>query len=118
MTYFNSDSSRAAGVGIAIKLCAEIEVLDMAKDKNNRLLIIKTMIDNEIIALVSLYDTNENKDCFLNTIEELLTQIDASQGVIIGSDFNNFTDNLKDQKDNQAKPHYRTKATAKHIDWK
>ena len=33
MTYFNSDSSWAAGVGIAIKLCADIEVLDIAKDK-------------------------------------------------------------------------------------
>ena len=98
MTYFNSDSSRAAGVGIAIKLCADIEVLDIAKDKNDRILVLKTMMENEIITLVSFYDTNENKDCFLNTIEDLLRQIDASQGVIIGSDFNNFTDNLKDQK--------------------
>ena len=48
------------------------------------------MMENEIITLVSFYDTNENKDCFLNTIEDLLRQIDASQGVIIGSDFNNF----------------------------
>jgi hypothetical protein len=74
------------------------------------------MIDNEIITLVSFYDTNKNKDCFLNTIEELLTQIDASQGVITGSDFNKFVDDLKDQKGNQAKPNYRTKATDKHID--
>ena len=118
MTYFNSDSSRAAGVGIAIKLCADIEVLDMVKDNNDRILILKTMIDNEIITLVSFYDTNENKDCYLNTVEDLLTQIDVSQGVIIGSDFNNFIDNIKDQKGNQAKPHYRTKATAKHNDWK
>ena len=47
-----------------------------------------------------------------------MTQIIASQWVIIGSDFKNFVDNLKDKKGNQAKPHYRTKATAKHIDWK
>ena len=88
------------------------------QDNNDRILILKTMIDNEIITLVSFYDTNENKDCYLNTIDNLLRQIDASQGVIIGSDFNNFTDNIKDQKGNQAKPHYRTKATAKHKDWK
>ena len=62
MTYFNSDSSRAAGVGIAIKLCADIEVLDMVKDNNDRILILKTMIDNEIITLVSFYNTNENKE--------------------------------------------------------
>ena len=36
----------------------------------------------------------------------------------MGSDFNNCTVNLKDQKRNQARPQYRTKATAKHIDWK
>jgi hypothetical protein len=54
MTYFNADSSRAAGVGIAIKLCADIKVLDMAKDKNARILILKTMIHNEIITLVLL----------------------------------------------------------------
>ena len=55
MTYFNSDSSRAAGVVIPIKLCADIEVLDMVKDNNDRILILKTMIDNEIITLVSFY---------------------------------------------------------------
>jgi hypothetical protein len=47
MTYFNSDSSRVAEVGIAIKLCADIEVLDIAKDNNDRILILKTMMDNE-----------------------------------------------------------------------
>ena len=70
MTYFNSDSSRAAGVGLAIKVCADIELLDMVKDNNDRILILKTMIDNEIITLVSFYDTNENKDCYLNTVED------------------------------------------------
>ena len=83
MTYFNSDSPRSAGVGIAIRLCADIDILD---------------IDNEIITLVSFYDTNENKDCPLNKIEDLLTQIDSRQGIIIGSDFNNYTDNIRDQK--------------------
>jgi hypothetical protein len=54
----------------------------------------------------------------LKGIETLLKKIDSSQGIIIGSDWNNFTDRIKDQRGNQAKPHYRTKATAIHMDWK
>ena len=56
------------------------------------------MIEDEIITLVSFYDTNENKDVHLKQLEDLLYQLDVQQGVIIGADFNNFTDNLKDQK--------------------
>ena len=56
----------------------------------------------------------KNKDNHLKNIDTLLTQIDSRQGIIIGADFNNFTDNIKDQKGNQARPHYRTKATAVH----
>ncbi len=82
------------------------------------MLILKTMIEDETITLVSFYDTNENKDVHLKQIEDLLYQLDVSQGVIIGADFNNFTDNLRDQKGNAAKPHYRTKATKHHTDWK
>ena len=62
MTYFNSESPRAAGVRIAIKLCSDIEILDQTKDNSDRILILKTMIEDEIITLVSFYDTNENKD--------------------------------------------------------
>ena len=51
-------------------------------------------------------------------MEELLYQLDVQQVVIMGADFNNFTDNLRDQKGNQAKPHYRTKATILHNDWR
>ena len=44
-TYFNSESSRAAGVGIAIKMNADIDVLDVVKDDSDRILILKTMMD-------------------------------------------------------------------------
>ena len=62
MTYFKSDSPRAAGVGIAIKLCSDIEILDQVKDNNDRILILKTMIEHEMITLVSFNDTNENRN--------------------------------------------------------
>ena len=116
MTYFNSDSPRAAGVGIAIKLCSDIEILDQVKDNNDRILILKTMIEDEMITLVSFYDTNENRDNHFKKLEEMLYQLDIQQGVIIGADCNNFTDNLRDQKGNGAKPHFRTKATIVHND--
>ena len=118
MTYFNSESPRAAGVGIAIKLCSDIEILDQVNDNNDRILILKTMIEDKIITLFSFYDTNDNKDNHLKKLEDLLYQLDVQQGVIIGADFNNFTDNLRDQKGNGAKPHYRTKATTVHNDWR
>ena len=54
----------------------------------------------------------------LKQLEDLLYQFDVQQGVIIRADFNYFTDNLRDQKGNAAKPHYRTKATKYHTDWK
>ena len=75
MTYFNSDSPRAAGVGIAIKLCSDIEILDQAKDNSDRILILKTMIEDEIITLVSFYNTNENKDVHLKQLKYLLYQL-------------------------------------------
>ena len=55
------------------------------------------MIENELITLVAFYDTNENKDSHLKGIETLLRKIDSSQGIILGSDWNNFTDRIKDQ---------------------
>ena len=103
MTYFKSDSPRAAGVGKAIKLCSDI--LDQVKDNNDRILILKTMIEDEMITFVSFYDTNENRDNYLKKLEDMLYQLDVQQGIIIGADCNNFNDNLGDQKGNAAKPH-------------
>ena len=53
LTYFNSNSSRAAGVGIAIKFGSKIEVLDIEKDDQDRILILKTMTEDELITLVA-----------------------------------------------------------------
>ena len=40
VTYFNSNSSRAAGIGIAIRLCADINVIDTEQDDDDRILIL------------------------------------------------------------------------------
>ena len=59
MTYFNSNSSRAVGVGIAIKLTSDIQVLDSERDTDDIILILKTMIGNELLTLVAFYDTEQ-----------------------------------------------------------
>ena len=79
-----------------LHLTPNIEVLDKVKDDKDRTLILKTMIENDILTLVAFYDTNENRDNHLKHIDTLLTQIDSRQGIIIGADFNNFTDNIKE----------------------
>ena len=76
------------------------------------------MTEDELITLVAFYDTNENRDTHMVNIENLLRRMDISQGTIIGADFNNFSDNIRDQRGRQARPHYRTKATLKHAEWK
>ena len=117
MTYFNSNSSRGAGVGIAMKLTSDIQVLDSDRDTADRMLILKTMTGNRLLTLVAFYDTNENKECHLNGIKTLHRKIGSNQGIIIGSDWNNFTDRILDQRGNQGRPQCRTKATKIHQDW-
>ena len=65
MTYFNSDSPRSAGVGIAIRLCADIEILDTDKDTNDRILILKTMTDNKKEPLYLFTTTMRTKTVIL-----------------------------------------------------
>ena len=69
-------------MGIAIKLTSDIQVLDSERDTEDRILILKTMTGNELLALVAF----KNNDNHLNRIERFLKQIDATQGIIIGGD--------------------------------
>ena len=104
MTYFNSNSSRAVGVGIAIKLTSDIQVLDSERDTDDRILILKTMIDNELITLVSFYDNNENKDCYLHSIENLenaeLTKIYEDRNIIVVPLLQRIADIERERKEN------------------
>ena len=84
------------------KLASDIQVLDSERDTEDRIMILKTMIKNELITRVAFYDTIKNKDSHLKEIKTLLRKIDSSQGFIIGSDRNNFTDRICDQRGNRA----------------
>ena len=86
--YTNSKASDARGVLIAIKIKANIQVIDTKKDDDDRILILKTVVGNETIMLGCIYDDNRNNTKALVKIDELLTAMDVKQGIIIGGDYN------------------------------
>ena len=56
----NSGASDARGVLIAIRIQANIQVVDMAKDDEVRILILKVVKGNETLTIRSVYDDNRN----------------------------------------------------------
>ena len=114
--YTNSKASDAMGVLIAIKIKANIQVIDTKKDDDDRILILKTVVGNETITLGCIYDDNRNNTKALVKIDELLTAMDVKQGIIIGGDYNVIVSKELDQLgyENQ---HSRTKAVKYLTDW-
>ena len=84
--YTNSSASDARGVLIDIKLQADIQVIDTAKDDEDRILILKIAKGNETLTIGCVYDDNRNNTRTLTKIEELLDRLDAKQGLIIAGD--------------------------------
>ena len=114
--YTNSKSSEAKGVLIAIKIKANIQVLDVRKDEDDRILILKTLIGHETITMGCIYDDNRNMSKHLTKIDELLEEMDAKQGLIIGGDYNVILNKELDQigYDNA---HLRTNAAKYLTEW-
>ena len=86
--FTNSTASDSKGVLIAVKMRANIQIVNMIKDDEDRILLLKIVKDNETITVGSIYDDNRNTTRVLTKLEELLDKIDAKQGVIIGGDYN------------------------------
>ena len=84
--FINSESNAAAGVAICLRIAKEIKVLSIKKDKNDRVIILKLMIEEEIITVVSFYDSNTNSNEFMEWIDSALAEENISQGIIIGGD--------------------------------
>ena len=114
--YTNSTVNDAKGVLIATKIKANIQVIDIRKDEDDRVLILKTVIGNETITLGCLYDDNRNNTNALQKVDEFLTSMDVKHGLIIGGDYNVITNRELDQigYENQ---HLRTKAVKYLADW-
>ena len=114
--YTNSSASDARGVLIAIKLQADIQVIDTAKDDEDRILILKIAKGNETLTIGCVYDDNRNNTRTLTKIEELLDRLDAKQGLIIAGDYNVIINEDLDQFGYE-NHHHRTRAVKVHKDW-
>ena len=86
--FSNSKSNTSAGVAIALRIAKDMKILSITKDDDDRILLIKLMIEEEIITVVAFYDTNVNTSQYLEKIDSLLEQQNITNGYIIGGDFN------------------------------
>ena len=108
--FCNSKSNTGAGVAIALRIAKDMKILNIDKDEDDRILVIKLMIDEEIITVVAFYDTNLNTSLFLEKIDNILEHGNITDGYIIGGDINVILDKDKDQKGFGDKHHHRTNA--------
>ncbi len=88
--FTNSSASDSRGVMIAVKMRANIQIVDMIKDEEDRILLLKIVKGN-------IFDDNRNTKRILTKLGLLLDKIDARQGVIIGGDYNVIVNPLLDQ---------------------
>ena len=86
--FINSNASDARGVMIAVKIRANIQIVDRAKDDEDRIILIKAVVGNKTITVGCIYDDNKNNTKTLTKLEELLDKIDGRQGLVIGGDYN------------------------------
>ena len=63
--------------------------MDARTDKEERIIALKLMINEEELTVVALYDANTNTDCHLVEIERILEDIEANNGIIVGLQYNN-----------------------------
>ena len=112
----NSTHNNMKGVSIALKINKDIKIMDAKTDKDERILALKILVNEEELTIVTLYDANTNTDCHLTEIEKILEDMESNNGIIIGGDFNTITNKKLDQKDYRGE-HMRTKATKKLQEW-
>ena len=112
----NSTHNNMKGVLIALKISKNNKVMDAKTDKEERIIALKLMVNEEELTVVALYDTNTNTDCHLVEIERILEDIETNNGIIVGVDYNTITDKSCDQKE-YTEEHTRTKATNELIEW-
>ena len=55
------------------------------------------MVEEEDVMVVAFYDTHTNTDTLLTTVENLLDDMEARNGIIVRGDFNTITNPLLDQ---------------------
>ena len=88
----NSIHNNMKGVSIALKITKDIKIMDAKTDKEERIIALKILINEEELTIVALYIANTNTDCHLTDIEKILEDMEANNRIIIGGDFNTITD--------------------------
>ena len=112
----NSTSNAAKGVLIALRIAKDIKIIEVDRDEDDRILIVKTLIEGEEITAAALYDTNLNSAIFLEKLEGKLDAMNSTNGCILGGDYNTITNVYTDQRGYNGE-HARTFATAKLREW-
>ena len=115
--YINSNSNTSAGVAICLRLAKQIKVLNIRKDNNDRAIILKVMVDEEILTLVSFYDCNDHSIEHLEWVDNTINEENITQGIIIGGDVNTIKDTKLDQRGFNNRPHARVAANRLLTNW-
>ena len=84
--FINLNASDARGLMIAVKIRANIQIVDTVKDDEDIIILVKAVVGNETITVGCIYDDNKNNTRILPKLEELLEKIDGRQGLVIGGD--------------------------------
>ena len=114
--FTNSTSNAAKGVLVALRIAKDIKIIEVDRDEDDRILIVKTLIEGEEITGAAIYDTNLNSAIFLEKLEEKLEAMNSTNGCILGGDYNTITNVNTDQRGYNGE-HARTFATAKLREW-
>ena len=112
----NSTSNAAKGVLIALRIAKDIKIIEVDRDEDDRILIVKTLIEGEEITAAAIYDTNLNSAIFWQKLEEKLEAMNSTNGCILGGDYNTITNIDTDQRGYNGE-HARTFASAKLREW-
>jgi exonuclease III len=90
--YFLHGTKHSKGIAILIRKNLNINILDIEKDKSNRILLLKIKIDERILYLINVYAPNKEAEqiTFINAISRIITKYEINNGdnVIIGGDWN------------------------------
>ena len=81
----NSTSNAAKGVLIALRIAKDIKIIE-----NDRILIVKTLIEGEEITAAGIYNTNLNSAIFLEKLEEQVSKAEKLLLHCCGTDKINF----------------------------
>ena len=97
---FSEGETNARGVITMFDRNLNVEIVEVNKDKNGRVLDIKVKIANQLIRLVIIYGPNQDQPDFFS---ELLTNLRnaAEDHVVIGGDFNVIIDPKLDRRGGQ-----------------